>query len=481
MALPGKENPFAKGLTEKAPVPGLKPKKSFVKIPLSTGAYSPAPEVDAPNSARPTDGPIDQAIAVYAIAEIATPPNREPVASPSRALAEHAIAGTATAKNTTAAPTIESPAIADTTVARSGDKKATKVEYAIAKTAIADLADKRGGYTRVDNYVFDVLMPKIGSAPAGIVYLYLWRRSLGFQRLSVSLSHQIIADAVGLSKRTVQEAVARLNELNVVRTHRAYETAIPEHFILRPWTAAKEPAEETDTTTAIADSTTANDAVAKISGTYSSDYPTAIAEAATIKRKLNKETKKTLSQADVPESWDQFTAQLTEKARERAERVFQSLRTQFPNDQVDELAECPRNLERFGAPDGTPWGQISSPIGLMESSWPQLREFFRKRESETQKANHARERIEADQIKGEEQERREAKESQQRREAFFATFPDEQGRREAIQKYLAGLPFNSEGMIGQGIAIGKWWDDHHSMPTQIENDDAEKSSPSDRS
>ena len=159
-------------------------------------------------------------------------------------------------------------------------------------------------------------------------------------------------------------------------------------------------------------------------------------------------------------AWIEFTSRLTEKARERADKVFQSLKTQFPSDPVDELANCPRNLERFGAPDGTPWHQISSPIGLMESSWPQLREFFRRCIADSQKSDQAQQRSEIERIRADEQRRREAEETRLQREAFFTTFPDEQGRREIIQKYLAGLPFNPEGMIGQGIAIGKWWEDN---------------------
>ena len=177
---------------------------------------------------------------------------------------------------------------------------------------------------------------------------------------------------------------------------------------------------------------------------------------------------KSLSQADNPESWTQFTAQLTDKARERADRVFQSLKTQFPNDPVTEIAECPQNLKRFGAPDGTPWEKLSSPIGLMESSWPQLREYFRKRLSETAKSSNAREQLEADRKKAAEQDRMEAEESQHRRDAFFAAFPDEQGRREVVHKYLVGLPFKPDGKIGQGIAIGKWWEE-----TQVESERAE--------
>lgn len=170
------------------------------------------------------------------------------------------------------------------------------------------------------------------------------------------------------------------------------------------------------------------------------------------------EDRRSLS-VDRPLAWADFVLQLTEKGRERAERVFQSLKTQFPDDPIDELAECPRNLERYGAPDGTPWARISSPIGLMESSWPQLRDFFRKCIAESKKANQAWQQVEADRVKAEENARQEAEESRRRREAFYLAHPDEQQRRGVIQRYLAGLPFNPDGQVGQGIAIGKWWDE----------------------
>jgi hypothetical protein len=236
---------------------------------------------------------------------------------------------------------------------------------------------------------------------------------------------------------------------------------------LRPWAASTEAHEQTNAIHAIANDTTASAAIAPDTTPYSGDCHTAIAEAATTKRKLNKETK-SLSQTDNPELWTQFTAQLTEKARERANRVFQSLKTQFPNDPVTEIAECPQNLKRFGAPDGTPWEKLSSPIGLMESSWPQLREYFRKRLGETAKLSNAREQLEADRKKAAEQDRIEAEEGQHRRDAFFAAFPDEQGRREVVHKYLVGLPFKPDSKIGQGIAIGKWWEQ-----TQVESERAE--------
>jgi hypothetical protein len=175
-----------------------------------------------------------------------------------------------------------------------------------------------------------------------------------------------------------------------------------------------------------------------------------------------KENRKSLSH-ESPASWGAFTAQLTEKARERADRVFESLKKRFPADSVDELAACPKNLERFGAPDGTPWEKINSPVGLMESSWPQLRDFFRKKGEEARKAEANRYSAEESRKLREKIDRELAEEQQRRRDAFLTAFPDEDRRREVVQKYLGDLPFKPDGMIGQGIAIGKWWDENGTL------------------
>lgn len=440
MALPGKENPFAKGLSEKPPLAGMNEKKSFIKIPLSASDPSDTIKKDPLIWAKQTPNSVaDFAIAKPTIANYTT--------------AESIIPNKTTSDQTVNHGNIAELAIANSATEEDVSHKATRAEYAAAKDTIAKLADKKSGYTRIDNFVFDLLIPKIGSASASIVYLYLWRRSLGFQKPSVSLSHQIISESVGLSKRAVQEAVLRLNELNVIQTKRAYETAIPEHFIVR----FKE-AESTELD--IAESAIANSAIAENDSSYSRIRHSAIAESATTKINYNTYMeKKSLSLIQVPKPWEQFTAQLTEKARERAERVFQSLIKQFPNDSIDEIAECPKNLERFGAPDGTAWSKINSPIGLMESSWPQLKEFFRQQISEANKTQVARQKIKAQRLEEIAKESFMLEEEQRREKVFLDAFPDEDERKKIIQNYVAGSPFSAEGILGTRIAIEKWMDD----------------------
>lgn len=445
MALPGKENPFAKGLSERPPSSGMNEKKSFIKIPLSTGNLPDTIKEDSPNlnTAAPAafSATAAPAIANSAIAQFATATFSAPSqtgAAVSLTVADYAIAGSATEEDMS--------------------RKATRAEYAAEKDTIAKLAERKSGYTRIDNFVFDVLIPKIGSASASIVYLYLWRRSLGFQKPSVCLSHQIISESVGLSKRAVQEAVIRLNELNVIKTKRAYETAIPEHFMLR----FKE-AESTES--AIAEHAIVDSAIAKNAPSYSKICHSAIAESATTKRKDLKKEINSLSLRQVPKSWEEFTAQLTEKARERAEQVFQSLIKQYPDDQIDEIAECPKNLERFGAPDGTPWTQIKSPVGLMESSWPQLREFFRKQIVEKNKGQAKRQQVISKRLKIEAEEKLLAEEQQKREKVFLKTFPGEQERQEVIKKYIKNSPFRADMELGKRMAIEMWWGETE-RPTQ---------------
>ena len=63
----------------------------------------------------------------------------------------------------------------------------------------------------IDGYVIDSLMRDLVAhdkkPSAFLVYLYLWRRTLGEERATVHQSHQQLADATGLSKSAVQAAI----------------------------------------------------------------------------------------------------------------------------------------------------------------------------------------------------------------------------------------------------------------------------------
>jgi hypothetical protein len=90
----------------------------------------------------------------------------------------------------------------------------------------------------IDVYVFDVLMRDLIAhdkhPSAFLVYVYVWRRAADVKG-AVYLSHQMIADATGLSKSAVQDAVAALERRKLVRVQRASKTATPGYTLLHHW------------------------------------------------------------------------------------------------------------------------------------------------------------------------------------------------------------------------------------------------------
>jgi hypothetical protein len=91
----------------------------------------------------------------------------------------------------------------------------------------------------VDSYIFETLMRDLNGhdrrPSAFIVYLHLWAntRSKGVKALATS--HQQIADAVGLSKRAVQQAIGLLLRRKLLRLTRLNPTAKPIYEVRRPW------------------------------------------------------------------------------------------------------------------------------------------------------------------------------------------------------------------------------------------------------
>jgi hypothetical protein len=94
----------------------------------------------------------------------------------------------------------------------------------------------------LDAYVLDTLMPDLvghdRQPSAFLVYLYLWRRTHGAGRGRVSVSLTDIADATGLSKRAVQDALSTLVRRKLVGIFRENITAIPVYTVHRPWRKA---------------------------------------------------------------------------------------------------------------------------------------------------------------------------------------------------------------------------------------------------
>jgi hypothetical protein len=91
----------------------------------------------------------------------------------------------------------------------------------------------------VDRYVFDVLMRDLighDRAPSAfVVYLHLWRTSVGSGSPTVQQSLRAIAEATGLSKRGVQEALTILARRKLVSIARQTITDIPVYTVRRPW------------------------------------------------------------------------------------------------------------------------------------------------------------------------------------------------------------------------------------------------------
>ena len=90
----------------------------------------------------------------------------------------------------------------------------------------------------VDAYILDVLMGDLVGhdkhPSAFIVYLHLWRRT-GDTKTAVFVSYQMIADATGLSKSAVQDAVATLARRRLVRVQRKSPTATPGYTLVCHW------------------------------------------------------------------------------------------------------------------------------------------------------------------------------------------------------------------------------------------------------
>jgi DNA-binding GntR family transcriptional regulator len=91
----------------------------------------------------------------------------------------------------------------------------------------------------VDAYVFDVLMRDLvghdRSPSAYLVFVHLWRETIGKKSPDAQLSLQQIATATGLSKSAVQGAIRLLKRRKLIRSVRAHATALPRYSLKRPW------------------------------------------------------------------------------------------------------------------------------------------------------------------------------------------------------------------------------------------------------
>lgn len=92
---------------------------------------------------------------------------------------------------------------------------------------------------KCDTYVVDTLMRDLvahsRSPSAFLVYLVLYRQTHGAGRESFAISHAVLAELTGVSKRSVQVAIAHLTERRLIRQRRAKATSVPVYTVLTPW------------------------------------------------------------------------------------------------------------------------------------------------------------------------------------------------------------------------------------------------------
>jgi hypothetical protein len=91
----------------------------------------------------------------------------------------------------------------------------------------------------IDPYLKDTLMRDLvthsHSAAAFLVYFQLYCLTHGVGRTSVAMSHAVLAELAGISKRSVQTAIGHLIDRKLVRCYKARPTSVPLYTVLTPW------------------------------------------------------------------------------------------------------------------------------------------------------------------------------------------------------------------------------------------------------
>ena len=91
----------------------------------------------------------------------------------------------------------------------------------------------------LDEYVVETLMRDLvghdRQASAFLVYVYLWWLTDRAAEGRVTISLNELAEGTGVSKRAVQDALARLHKRKLISIKRESITAVPEYSVLRPW------------------------------------------------------------------------------------------------------------------------------------------------------------------------------------------------------------------------------------------------------
>jgi DNA-binding GntR family transcriptional regulator len=96
----------------------------------------------------------------------------------------------------------------------------------------------------LDGYILDVLMRDLTEhekrPSAFLVYLHIWRQTLGAGQRTARLSYQDMAEGTGLSKSAVQGAVRLLRRRHLISVSRNNSTATPIYRPERPWIRRKQ-------------------------------------------------------------------------------------------------------------------------------------------------------------------------------------------------------------------------------------------------
>ncbi len=92
---------------------------------------------------------------------------------------------------------------------------------------------------KIDPYLHDTLIRDLvahdRSASSFLVYFHLYCQTLAVGRPCIAVSHSVLADSVGLSKRSVQSAIGRLIARRLLRSRKAHATSVPIYTVLAPW------------------------------------------------------------------------------------------------------------------------------------------------------------------------------------------------------------------------------------------------------
>ncbi len=92
---------------------------------------------------------------------------------------------------------------------------------------------------KIDPYIFDTLMRDLcghdRQPSAFLVYLFLYRWTDAVCNHTIAVSLRDIAEATGLSKRSVQSAITRLHSRKLISIRRKSITDIPAYTVLFPW------------------------------------------------------------------------------------------------------------------------------------------------------------------------------------------------------------------------------------------------------